>query len=456
MNDNNFGILKRYGENYTDKEYITNPAIGRDEQIKELLLILLTPEKSAVLIGKPGVGKTAIVEGLAYRIQKGLVPDMLKGYKIINIKTASLLGTMPTGESKVQLMIDELKEEEKIILFIDEIHMLMGATEESSVDFANIFKEGLGRGSIKVVGATTTDEYERYILRDKAFTRRFQKVLVPEPNRKEAIQIMLGTLPKIEKTTGVKMKYTDFIKQQIMAFLVDITSEYKRVFEVGARYPDICLTLLKQAFSYAMFDNLKEVNILHFQKAIEDSKNIYPDVIKKEIPNFLEKFKDIIEDEKRNSAAIDENRYNNDELLLKSNNINIQEEILNEVPIEFDYKAFNVEEYIKNNNIKISSPYENAVINENKDIEEKEENLNPFAEEIKQSSNNVNIESFLNPEKVSINEVTKENNLPEDIATLINPREVSIVEQPDKTILAESKGFDLTLDDEEDDDFFFE
>ena len=161
--DENFSILERYGENYTDKVYITDPAIGRDKQIKELLLILLTPEKSACLIGKPGVGKTAIVEGLAYRIQTNQVPDLLKGYTIINIKTASLLGTLPNGESKVQLMIDELKQKEKVILFIDEIHMLIGATDSSSLDFANIFKEGLGRGSIKVIGATTTEEYERYI-----------------------------------------------------------------------------------------------------------------------------------------------------------------------------------------------------------------------------------------------------------------------------------------------------
>ena len=132
----NFSVLDRYGENVTNNEFITNPAIGRDEQIKELILILLTPEKSAILIGKPGIGKTAIVEGLAYRIQKNDVPDALKGYTIINIKTASLLGTMPSGESKVQKMIDELKKRDKVILFIDEIHMLIGSTDSSSLDFA--------------------------------------------------------------------------------------------------------------------------------------------------------------------------------------------------------------------------------------------------------------------------------------------------------------------------------
>lgn len=292
-----FSILERYGENYTEKEYITNPAIGRDQQIKELLLILLTPEKSAILVGKPGIGKTAIVEGLAYAIQQKQVPDALLGYTIINIKTASLLGTMPNGESKVQVMIDELKDKEKIILFVDEIHMLIGATDESSLDFANIFKEGLGRGSIKVVGATTTEEYERYILRDKAFTRRFQKVNVPEPTRDETIRIMMGTLPKIEKTTGVRLKYSKYQQELIMGFIVDLTSEYKRVFEVGSRYPDIALTLLKSAFSFTVFDNRKEVNIFDFEKAILNTHLVYEDVVKKEMPIFKEKFKDMYNEE---------------------------------------------------------------------------------------------------------------------------------------------------------------
>ena len=293
-------ILARYGDDFTNHDYITNPAIGRDREIKELGLILLTPEKSAILVGKPGIGKTSIVEGLAYQLQRDNVPDALKGYTIISVKTTSLLGSLTDGETRLQTLIDELKGLDKIILFIDEVHMLMGATNESSLDFANMFKESLGRGSIKMIGATTSEEYERYVLRDKAFVRRFQRVDVNEPNREETIEILMGTLPKIEKTTGAKLKYTHFIKTEIMSFIVDITTEYKRVYGLGSRYPDICITLLNQAFSEAVFDNRNEVNIFDIRSAIEHSKNIYPDVIRKELVNFDNKFKATIEEERNN------------------------------------------------------------------------------------------------------------------------------------------------------------
>lgn len=289
-------ILDNYGENLSKKEYITNPAIGRDEQIKQLLLILLTPDKSAILIGKPGVGKTATIEGLAYRIQNNTVPDAIKGYQVIKLNTSALLGEDPvTKESKVQTLIDELKNYSNLILFIDEIHTLMG-TKGEALDFANMFKPALDRGDIKVVGATTTEEYERYILRDKAFVRRFQKVEIFEPTREENISILVGTLPKIEKRTGIKMKYSPFIQQRIMEFLTDITSEYKRIYEIGSRYPDVSLTLVQEAFSNALFDNRSEVNVLDFRKAIESSKNIYQDVITKELPRFDEIFHDEIEE----------------------------------------------------------------------------------------------------------------------------------------------------------------
>lgn len=289
-------ILKSYGDNFTEREYITNPAIGREEEIKQLVLILLTPEKSAILVGKPGVGKTALVEGLAYRIQIGNVPNALKGYQIIKINTSALLGVDPeTGEGKIQILLDELKNYHNLILFIDEIHTLMG-NKEDALDFANMFKPGLDRGDIKVIGATTTEEYEQYILRDKAFVRRFQKVDIAEPTREETIAICLGTLPKIEKKTGAKLLYDPYVQEKIMAFLTDLTSEYRRIYEIGSRYPDITLTMLQQAFSFAIYDNRNEVNIFDIEKAIKNTKNVYPDVVKKELVRFHEVFKNEIED----------------------------------------------------------------------------------------------------------------------------------------------------------------
>ena len=289
-------ILKSYGENFTLKKYVTNPAIGREEEIKQLVLILLTPEKSAILTGKPGVGKTAIVEGLAYRIQIGNVPDYLKNYQIIKINTSALMGVDPdTGESKIQILLNELKSYSNLILFIDEIHTLMGSKGEA-LDFANMFKPGLDRGDIKVIGATTTEEYERYILRDKAFVRRFQKVEVMEPTREQVIAICMGTLPKIEQKTGAKLMYDKYVQEKIMAFLTDLTSEYRRVYEIGSRYPDVTLTILQQAFSYAIDNNRHEVNIFDVKRAIMNTKNVYQDVIKKELPRFDEVFKQEIED----------------------------------------------------------------------------------------------------------------------------------------------------------------
>lgn len=286
-------ILDTYGENFLNKNYITNPAIGRDAQIKDLILTLLTPDKSAVLVGKPGVGKTAIVEGLAYRIQKGLVPAALSNYQVIKVNTSALLGVDPTtGEAKVQTLIDELKSRTNLILFIDEIHTLVGKGE--SLDFANMFKPALDRGDIKVIGATTTDEYERYILRDKAFVRRFQKIDVAEPTRDENVEILIGTLPKIEKRTGAKLMYSSYVQRKIMEFITDITSEYKRIYEIGSRYPDVSLTIVQNAFSNALFDNRREVNIMDIKTAIDTSKNIYEDVKRKSEPVFNTMFSDQI------------------------------------------------------------------------------------------------------------------------------------------------------------------
>ena len=295
-------MLERYGEDLTSKEYITDPAIARDNEIKQCLLTLLTPEKSALLVGKPGIGKTAIVEGIAYRIQKDLVPDALKGWKIIKINITSLLGTITSdgqSENRIDLLVKELNQTEKVILFIDETHVLVNknAAANGGIDFANMLKAGLDRGTIKMIGATTTEEYETYILRDRAFLRRFQKIDVLETDKPSTVKILMGTLPKIEKQMGLKLNYTDFVKERIMKFIVEMTDEYKRVYEVAARYPDICLTILSNAFTYALYDNEDSVKMKHIYKAICNAKNIYEDVKKKEIERFKVEFKDLIDEE---------------------------------------------------------------------------------------------------------------------------------------------------------------
>lgn len=288
---NSDSILERYSDNLTEVTYITNPAVARDEEIKKLILVLLTPEKSAVLVGKPGIGKTAIVEGLAYRIQRNEVPEALMGYTIYRVNTTALLNTNGE-ENRVLKLVEELKEKEKVILFIDEIHTLIGNDAQGALDLANMFKEGLSRGSIKMIGATTTYEYERYIMRDKAFLRRFEKVDVEEPTEEMTVQILLQTLPKLEKQTGVVLPYTDFINEKIMKFIVNMTTEYKRVYEISSRYPDIALVILRQCFSNAIYENRKTINFKNIYDAIKTTKAVYPDVIAKELVSFKEIFAD--------------------------------------------------------------------------------------------------------------------------------------------------------------------
>ncbi len=295
-----YSVLDNFGTDLTKKNYVTNPAIARENEIKKAIIILLTPEKSALLVGKPGIGKTAIVEGIAYLIQKNLVPNALKGYRIVSIPSTALLGKIVLDGQEVLVatqLVKELKNTEKTILFIDEIHTLIGANDAGPMDLANILKAGLDRGDIKVIGATTTIEYETYILKDRAFLRRFEKIDVLEPDETTTVKILKGSLPKIEKQTGIKFKYNDYVTELLLKAIVSATSEFKRVYGVVAMYPDVSLSILTQAFSHALFSNKTQVDILDVYNAIRNSKKIYPDSIVKELNLFREQFKDLCKDE---------------------------------------------------------------------------------------------------------------------------------------------------------------
>ena len=216
--------------------------------------------------------------GFGVDIDNNFKPD----YKIIK------------GKAK---LVKELKNTEKTILFIDEIHTLIGANDAGPMDLANILKAGLDRGDIKVIGATTTIEYETYILKDRAFLRRFEKIDVLEPDETTTVKILKGSLPKIEKQTGIKFKYNDYVTELLLKAIVSATSEFKRVYGVAAMYPDVSLSILTQAFSHALFSNKTQVDILDVYNAIRNSKKIYPDSIVKELNLFREQFKDLCKDE---------------------------------------------------------------------------------------------------------------------------------------------------------------
>lgn len=295
-----FSVLENYGEDLTSKSYVTNPAIARESEIKKLIMVLLTPDKSGLLIGKPGIGKTAIVEGLAYLIQRNEVPSVLQGYKIIKINSSSLVGKIFVNgkeELVINILMKELKMVSKIILFIDEIHTLIGGASDGPMDLANILKTGLDRGDIKAIGATTTIEYETYIIKDRAFLRRFERVDVVEPDEPTTVEILMGSIPRIEKKTGAKFKYNEYMTKLLVESIVSATSEFKRVYGLSAVYPDIAFSVLSGAFSQALFNNRTLVTIEDVYNAIKTTKRLYPDSIVKELNIFREKFESECEKE---------------------------------------------------------------------------------------------------------------------------------------------------------------
>ena len=213
-NEENENVLEKYGRNINEevKKRKIDPIIGRDEEVRSITRILSRKTKNnPVLIGEPGVGKTAIVEGLAERIVKGDVPESLKDKIVWELNMASLIaGAKYRGEFEERLkkVLDEVKKSEgNIIMFIDEIHLIVGTgAVEGAMDTGNILKPMLARGEIHVIGATTLNEYRMYIEKDGALERRFQKVIVSEPTVEDTITILRGLKTRFEIYHGVTIQ----------------------------------------------------------------------------------------------------------------------------------------------------------------------------------------------------------------------------------------------------------
>ena len=235
-------VVDQFCVNLVEKAATMEPVIGREREIETVLQILCRKQKNnPALIGEPGVGKTAIVEGLAQRLALGQVPEILRGKRLMSLDMASIIaGTKYRGEfeERIRDLIAEMRRVGNVILFIDELHTIVGAgAAEGAIDASNLLKPALGRGEIQVIGATTLEEYRKHIEKDAALDRRFRQVPVPEPTREEARQILQGLRPGLEKHHRIE------ITDEAIAAAVDLSCRY-----LTERFlPDKAVDLLDEA-----------------------------------------------------------------------------------------------------------------------------------------------------------------------------------------------------------------
>ena len=260
-------ILNKFGEDLTEKAKNgeLDPVIGRETEVQRLITVLLRRTKSnPVLIGEAGVGKTAVVELLAQKISKEQVPSQLIGKRIFEIDLAGMLaGTKFRGqfEERLKNVIKALEKHQEIIAFIDEIHLLVGTgSAEGAMDAANILKPALARGKIKLIGATTFDEFKKSIEKDSALNRRFQSVQVEEPSLNETIDILKGLREKYEKYHNIE------VSDEVLGEIVDMSARY--IFD--RQMPDKAIDILDEAGALAVSEKVSKPNkILEFSREIE-------------------------------------------------------------------------------------------------------------------------------------------------------------------------------------------
>ena len=319
-------VLEKYGRNIIEeaKKGKIDPVIGRDEEIRSITRILSRKTKNnPVLIGEPGVGKTAIVEGLALRIIRGDVPSSLKNKTIWELDMASLVaGAKYRGEFEERLknVLNEVKKSEgEIIMFIDEIHTIVGTGAEGAMDTSNILKPMLARGEIHVIGATTLNEYRKYIEKDGALERRFQKILVNPPTVEDTITILRGLKERFEIHHGVSIQDKALISAATLSnrYITDRFLPDKAIDLVD----EACATIRVQMDSVPTSLDTLTREIMRLQIEREAIKKEKDELSKKRVESIDETLSNLQVEEKELRAAWDKEKSINDEIKDKKKEI---------------------------------------------------------------------------------------------------------------------------------------
>ena len=319
-------VLEKYGRNIIEdvKNGKIDPVIGRDEEIRNITRILSRKTKNnPVLIGEPGVGKTAIVEGLALRIVKGDVPNSLKDKTIWELDMASLVaGAKYRGEFEERLknVLNEVKKSSgEIIMFIDEIHMIVGTGAEGAMDTSNILKPMLARGEIHVIGATTLNEYRKYIEKDGALERRFQKIKINEPTVDDTITILRGLKERFEIHHGVNIQDKAIIAAATMSnrYITDRFLPDKAIDLID----EACATIRVQMDSVPIELDTLTREIMRLEIEREAIKKEKDELSKKRVESIDETLTNLKEKEKELNEAWDKEKSINDDIKAKKKEI---------------------------------------------------------------------------------------------------------------------------------------